>query len=94
MRSGLSYWEEHFYKVRRWFFAARSLFIMVAGFRTWLLRDKPALESPTPVSFPLLILSMVGLAFSNRRVRSLLVVATTGILLFGVTHFRLEAGTR
>jgi len=87
-------WEEHFYKVRRWFFAARSLFIVVAGYRTWLLLDKPVLESPTPVSFPLLILSMLGLTFANRRVHRLLAVVSTGILLFGVTYFRLEAGTR
>jgi hypothetical protein len=78
-------WEEHFFKVRRWFFAARSLFIIGAGFRTSLLLDKSILESPTPISIHLLILCITGFLFPSRRLHG---------ILAAVSYFRLAAGAR
>ncbi len=94
MSSSDESWETHFYSVRRWFFAARSLFLIAAGFRTWLLLDKNLLESPTPVSVPILALCVVGFIFSGSRTQGVVAVATMVLLVFGVAYFRLEAGAR
>ena len=92
--SSIDSWETHFYDVRRWFFATRSIFIVAAGFRTWFLLDKPLLESPTPVSSFLLVLCASGIFISDRRFHSLLAIVTVTLLVFGVAYFRLEAGAR
>ena len=88
----LTSWDEHFFKVRRWFFALRSLFILTAGFRTWLLLDKPILQSPTSVSLPILLLCIAGFLLPGRRVQGFLAIALLGLLLFGVFFLRFEAG--
>ncbi len=90
--STVASWEAHFFEVRRWFFAARSLFVIGAGFRTWLLLDKPVLESPTPVSGPILLLCIAGFVFPDRRLHGALSVVLLGLLLGGVAYFRLVAG--
>ena len=87
-------WEAHFFEVRRWFFAARGLFMIAAGFRTWLLLDKPALESPTPASLPVLLLCIAGFVFPNRRFHGALALILLALLLGGVSYFRLDAGAR
>jgi hypothetical protein len=87
-------WEEHFFKVRRWFFAARSPFIIGAGFRTSLLLDKSILESPTPISIPLLILCTTGFLFPSRRLHGILAAVTMGLIVMGVSYSRLAAGAR
>ncbi len=90
--STVASWETHFFEVRRWFFAARSLFVIFAGFRTWLLLDRPLLESPTPVSGPILLLCIAGFLFPNRRLHGALAVVLLAFLLGGVAYFRLVAG--
>jgi hypothetical protein len=86
-------WRDYFFEARRWFFAARSLFIVTAALRTWYLLDKPLLESPTRASAPMLACCMIGLFSSNRRVQEVVSV-TTLVLLIMVSYFRLEAGAR
>jgi hypothetical protein len=86
-------WESHFFEVRRWFFGARSAFVISAGFRTWLLLDRPVLESPTPVSGPILLLCIAGFLFPNRRFHGVLSVVLLVLLLGAVAYFRLIAGT-
>ena len=90
--STVASWEAHFFEVRRWFFAARSLFVIFAGFRTWLLLDKPILESPTPVSGPILLLCIAGFLFPDRRFQGALAALLLVLLLGGVAYFRLAAG--
>ena len=90
--SRIASWKDHFYEVRRWFFAARSLFIVCAGFRTWLLLDRPLLESPTPYSAPILVLCIVGMVFPSPRLHGVLAVAVMAFLIFGVSSFLFEAG--
>jgi hypothetical protein len=90
----VSSWEEHFFKVRRWFFALRSLFILAAGFRSWLLLDKPVLESPTSVSVPLLLLCVAGFIIPDRRFQGGLAVVVFALLILGVSYLRFEAGAR
>ena len=90
--STVASWEAHFFEVRRWFFAARSLFVIGAGLRTWLLLDKPVLESPTPVSGPILLLCIAGFVFPSRRFHGALSVVLLALLLGGVAYFRLAAG--
>jgi len=85
-------WDEHFFQVRRWFFALRSLFVLAAGFRTWLLLDKPVLQSPTAVSVPILLLCVAGFIISERRFHGVLAVVLLGLIFVGVSFFRLEAG--
>ena len=87
-------WRDHFFEVRRWFFAARSLFIVAAALRTWLLLDKPLLISPTRASAPILVCCIVGLLVPNRRVQEAISVATFALLVFGVSYLRLQAGAR
>jgi hypothetical protein len=89
--STVTSWEAHFFEVRRWFFAARILFIIGAGFRSWFLLDKPILESPTPVSQFVLVLLIAGILIANRRFQAVLVVVTS-VLLVCVAYVRLEAG--
>jgi hypothetical protein len=91
--STVTSWEAHFFEVRRWFFAARSFFMLSAGFRVWLLLDKPVLESPTPISLPILFLCIAGFVFPNRRFQGVLSVVLLALLLGGVGYFRLFAGT-
>jgi hypothetical protein len=90
--SSIESWETHFYVVRRWVFTARSLVLIAAGYRTWLLLGKSPLESPSPVSLPLLALLIVGFIFPSRRVQGVVAVATAALLVFGLGYFRLMAG--
>jgi hypothetical protein len=90
----VSSWGEHFFKVRRWFFALRILFLLTAGFRSWLLLDKPVLESPTAVSVPMLLLFVSGFIIPDRRFQAGLAVVVFALLMLGVTYLRLEAGAR
>jgi len=90
--SSVDSWEDYFFTVRQWLFGTRSLFIVSAGFRTWLLLDKPLLESPTSVSVPMLALCLAGLFVSNRRFHGVLAVAAMALLMVGVSYFRLQAG--
>ncbi len=92
--SSVTSWEEHFFEVRRWFFAVRGLFIVAAGFRSWQLLDKPLLESPTAVSIPILLVCLAGSILTNRRIHGVLAVAAMVLVLTGVSYFRLEAGAR
>ncbi len=92
--STVASWDAHFFEVRRWFFAARSLFLIGAGFRTWFLLEKSLLESPTPVSAPILVLCIAGFLFPDRRLQGVVAVVTMVLLVFGVAYFRLEAGVR
>ena len=87
-------WHDHFFQVRRWFFAARILFIVAAAVRTWLLLDKPLWISPTRASAPMLACCLAGFFVSNRRVQEAISVATLLLLVFGVSYLRLEAGAR
>ena len=64
-------WEEHFFGVRRWFFSVRILFIVAAGFRSWLLLDKPALQSPAAISPFILIVCVAGFFVADRRPSSI-----------------------
>ena len=89
--STVTSWEAHFFEVRRWFFAARILFIIGAGFRSWFLLEKPILESPTPVSQLILVLLIAGILIANRRFQGVLAVVTSVLLVF-VAYVRLEAG--
>ena len=91
--STVASWESHFFEVRRWFFAARSLFVISAGLRTWLLLDRPILESPTPVSGPILLLCIAGFVFPDRRFQGALSVGLFALFFLGVGYFRLIAGT-
>ena len=90
--SDVTSWESYFFEVRRWFFAARILFLVAAGVRTWYLLDKPILESPTSVSAPMLLLCLAGFFIANRHFQGVLAVFTLILLVFGVAYFRLEAG--
>lgn len=91
--SSVTSWKEHFFHVRRWFFAARSFFVVATGYRSWLLLDKPLLETPSPVSIPMLILCMAGLVVPNERMhRALAAIAL--IFLVAISVVRLEAGAR
>ena len=89
--SSVTSWKEHFFRVRRWFFAVRSLFIVAAGFRSWFLLDKPLLETPSRASLPLLILCVAGLIFPNERLHQALAGVALA-LLFVISILRLEAG--
>jgi hypothetical protein len=92
--SSVTSWGEHFFEVRRWFFAARGLFVLTAGFRSWLLLDKPVLESPTAVSIPIFLLCVAGFAIPDRRIHGVLAVVALAFVVFGVSFFRMEAGAR
>ena len=89
--SNVTSWKEHFFQVRGWFFAARSLFIVTAGFRSWFLLDKPVLETPSRASIPMLILCIAGLLVPGERFHRVLAGAAMALLL-AISIFRLEAG--
>ncbi len=63
-----------------------------AGFRTWLLLDRPVLESPTPVSGPVLLLCIAGFLFPDRRLHGVRSVVLLALILIGVGYYRLIAG--
>ena len=90
--SSISSWEEHFFKVRRWFFAARILLLLVAGARTWLLLGKPVLASPTPASPLMLALLIASFLIPSPRAQGFLAVAALALFVFGVSFSRLAAG--
>jgi hypothetical protein len=60
--TSVSSWDEHFFKVRRWYFAARSLLVVFAGLRSWLLLD----AAPSPLSGLILVACVAGLVSTNR----------------------------
>lgn len=77
----VSSWENHFFTVRPWFFAARSSIVAAAGFREWLLLDSPLLRSLHPIQYLLLVVSFTGLVFSNRRLHEILVVLSFALVV-------------
>jgi hypothetical protein len=92
--SSVTSWEEHFFRVRGWFFAVRSLFIVAAGYRSWLLLDKSVLESPNAVSIPLFGVCIAGALIANRRAHGVLAVAAMVLLVAAGSFLRVEAGAR
>ena len=92
--SSVTSWEEHFFNVRHWFFAARILLILCAGARTFLLLHKPLLESPTPASPLMLALCIAGFFIPNRHAQGLVGVAALAVLVFGVAYSRLILGSQ
>jgi hypothetical protein len=83
----VSSWDEHFFAVRRWYFAARSLLVVFAGLRSWLLLD----TAPPPFSGLILVACVTGFVFSHRWLHVVLVVATS-VGMFGVAYARLKVG--
>ena len=80
-------WDDHFFKVRRWYFAARSLLVVFASFRSWLLLD----TAPPPFSGLILVACVAGLVSSNRWLHAMLVVITS-VGMAGVAYTRLKVG--
>src|SRR5262245_7412069 len=84
-------WEEHFFTVRPWFFAARSLIVAAAGFREWLLLGSNPLQSMHPVQYFLFVASLTGLASSNRQLHRILVIVTFACVV-AVSFVRIGPG--
>jgi hypothetical protein len=80
-------WEDHFFTVRRWYFAARSLLVVFAGLRSWLFLD----AAPSPLSGLILVACVAGLISSNRWLHAILVV-TTSVGMSGIAYARLKVG--
>ena len=74
-------WDEHFYQVRRSFFAVFGMLPLVSVLRRWSLADIPILS---PNNFPELLVFLpfcvAGFAFKSRRIHASLVRCTTGFL--------------
>jgi hypothetical protein len=83
----VSSWDQHFYTVRRWYFATRSLIVVFAGLLRWLLLDM----APTPISGLILVACVAGFGSSNRSLHAILVVVTSvGVL--GLAFIRFKPG--
>jgi hypothetical protein len=89
----VSSWEEHFFTVRPWFFAAQSLLRVAVGIRAWLLLDVTPLQSLYPLSGPLLAACLMGLLSSNRRLHAVLAVVTFIAVVFGLSWVRFNPGS-
>ena len=87
----VSSWEEHFFTVRPWFFAARSFIVVASGFRAWLLLDSAPLQSLHPIQYLILVASVMGLVSSNRRLHRILAVVTFACT-FGLSYVRMRPG--
>lgn len=83
----VSSWDQHFYTVRRWYFATRALIVVFASLRTWLLLD----TTPPPISGLILVACVAGFVSSNRSLHAVLVFVTS-IGMLGVAYTRLRAG--
>ncbi len=85
-------WEQHFFSVRKWFFAARGLIGVVSGLRSWLLLGIPILD---PARFPallMLIVCVVGVLSTSRQVHGALVlIGAIGVIL-GSVYLRFQPG--
>jgi hypothetical protein len=69
--AGIASWEDHFMKVRRWFFGVYGLLIVAASLRRWLLLDGQLLTPNDVFAYSYL---SVGAATSNRRVQAVIIV--------------------
>ena len=85
--TSVSSWDDHFFKVRRWYFAARSLLVVFAGLRSWLLLD----STPPPLSGLILVACVAGFVSSNRWLHAVLVVITS-VAMSGVAYTRIKVG--
>jgi hypothetical protein len=83
----VSSWDQHFYTVRRWYFASRALIVVFASLRTWLLLD----TTPPPISGLILVACVAGFVSSNRSLHAVLVFVTS-VGMLGVAYARLRAG--
>ena len=83
----VSSWDQHYYTVRRWYFATRGLIVVFASLRTWLLLD----TAPPPTSGLILVACVAGFVSSNRTLHAILVVVTS-VGMLGVAYARLRAG--
>jgi hypothetical protein len=85
-------WEEHFFKIRRWFFAGNIVIIAI------LLLGRVAtpinvLPSVTIGLMALAFIAVIGIATDNRRVHGVLVVLALSIQVLGLGVSMFNAGS-
>ena len=85
-------WEQHFFSVRKWFFAARGLIGVVSGLRSWFLLGIPLLDPWRLPSLLMLMLCVVGFLSTSRRVHGVLVVIGVIRLIFGTGYLWFQPG--
>ena len=76
-------WEEHFYKIRRWFFLGNLALI---GILLYAVVFDPGQSNPSVVSglIALSAIALVGISTANRRVHGVLVVLALTIQVLAI----------
>jgi len=85
----VSSWDEHFFAVRPWFFAARTLILLASGFREWLVLGSAPLNR---IQYVMLAASVLGLVSANRRVHEIVAPVMFACVIFGLSYVRLQPG--
>ena len=81
-------WQEHFFKVRRWFFAVFCVFALAATLETWVLLDVPLTHPYRIGQLAVLALGVVGFVTERARAHLWVAVATLSVFVLGQSLFR------
>ena len=84
-------WEQHFFSVRKWFFVARGLIGVVSTLRAGLLLDAPILDWARLPTLLMLVVCVVGVLSTSRRVHGALVLVGM-ILLVRIGYLWFQPG--
>ena len=77
-------WEDHFFRVHRWFFGAFILYGLWAIFLTWLLGSLPLMHPYRVMQFAVIAVFVVGFLSQSRRVHLAVVFAGLAVLLWAM----------
>jgi hypothetical protein len=83
-------WHEHFYRVRKWFFSARAVYMVAVIAASWQVLDIELTHPARLFGASHIALSMVGISTTSERIHALLVVLEALLTLGAASVIFLE----
>ncbi len=84
-------WEQHFERIRKWFFVLRILLLVQALTREWLLLDRAALGLSRLGETTLMLLFITGIVSANRHVQATIAIVSSILIFVGLASMRFQA---
>ncbi len=88
--SSTASWHEHFFRIRRWFFSARAIYITAIMAASWQILEIPLLHPARAFGVSHIAISVVGILTSSERTHAFLVILN--LLLILATAFVVYLG--
>ena len=74
-------WREHFFRVRRWFFSVRAIYVAVIMIASWQVLGIPLLHPARAFGVSHIALSVLGIVAASERAQAVLVVLHVLLIL-------------